>query len=116
MVLKELRLLPGDVIHLKDRAVPWWNGPDTKRKRVDEPEPNVWEYLVVKCIEASVAYETRYDDGGGCQFSGPPMVGGDSSVHPGESIWYRCKAHQDWFPISPGYTVVTENNEDPFSV
>jgi hypothetical protein len=115
-VLEELGLPPGDVIHLKDGAVPWWNGPDTKRKRVDESKPNAREYPAVKCAEAFVAYKTRYDGEGGCQFSRPLMVGDDSSAHLGESIWYRCKALQDWFPIPLGYTVVTENNEDPFAV
>jgi hypothetical protein len=57
----------------------------------------------------------RYYDGGGCRFSGPPMVTGDSSACPGESIWYRCEACQDWFLIPPSYTVIIED-EDLFAV
>jgi hypothetical protein len=59
-----------------------------------------------------VAYERQFDDEGRCQFSGPPMVGGDPPNIPGETIWYRCKACKDWFPIPPGYTVEVEEGDD----
>jgi hypothetical protein len=109
--LTEIGIHSGDVIRLKDGAVAWWKGPDAKRKRsLFEPEPQDAPPAKVD----TVSYERRFDDGGGCRFSGPPMVGGDLRNLPGESIWYRCEARKDWFPIPPGYTVVEEGNDDPF--
>lgn len=31
---------------------------------------------------------------------------------PGETLWYRCEARQDWFQVPPGYTVVANAEED----
>jgi hypothetical protein len=105
----EIGIHPGDVIRLKDGAVAWWKGPDTKRKRsLFELEPQDAPPAKVD----TVAYERRFDDGGGCRFSGPPMVGGDPPNIPGETTWYRCEARKDWFPIPPGYTVEVEEGDD----
>jgi hypothetical protein len=106
--LTKLGIHPGDVIRLKDGAVIWWKGPDAKRKR-DQFEPEPQDALPAK---HTVAYERRFTEGGGSRFSAGPMVGGDPPNAPGETIWYRCEARQDWFPIPPGYTVEEENNED----
>ena len=70
------------MICLKDGAIMWWNGP-----------------------------ERRFDDGGGSQLSGPPMVGGDYEEVPGETLWYKCTACKDWFPIPHGYTVIVEEDD-----
>ena len=105
--MEEVGILPGDAICLKDGAVVWWNGPDAKRKRVDsdkdadEPPTKL----------DSVSYERRFDDGGRSRFMGPSIVGGDYFVL-GEKLWYKCKAHKDWFPIPPGYTVITEEEDE----
>jgi hypothetical protein len=107
--LEEVGIHPGDVICLQDGAVVWWNGPDAKRKRVDGDK----DTSEPPAKRDSVAYEKRYDDGGGCHFSGPPMVGGDYSV-PGETLWYKCEARKEWFPVPPGYTVIMEE-EDPWA-
>ena len=105
--LEEAGIHPGDVIHLKDGAIMWWNGPDAKRKRVDG-EGDISE-PPAKCDV--VDYERQFDDGGGSQFSGPPMVGGDYEEVPGETLWYKCTAHKDWFPIPHGYTVIVEGDD-----
>ena len=61
--LAEIGIHPGDVIRLKDGAVAWWKGPDTKRKRSPfEPEPQDAPPAKVD----TVAYERRFNDGGGC--------------------------------------------------
>jgi hypothetical protein len=103
--LEEVGIQPGDVIRLKDGAAVWWNGPDAKRKRADDEETSE-----PTAKRNSVAYERRFDDGGGCHFSGPPMVGGDYSV-PGETLWYKCTAQAQWLPVPPGYTVIIEEDD-----
>jgi hypothetical protein len=108
--LEEVGILPGDAIRLKDGAVVWWNGPNAKRKRVDGDE-DASEPPTKRDSADSVAYERRFDDGGGCHFSGPPMVGGDYYV-PGETLWYKCTARKDWFPVPRGYTVIMEEEEE----
>jgi hypothetical protein len=35
-VLKDVGLMPGNVIHLKQNLQQWWNSADTKHKRVSE--------------------------------------------------------------------------------
>jgi hypothetical protein len=63
MALTEIGIHPSDVIRLKDGAVAWWQGPDAKRKRnLFEPEPQDAPPAKVD----TVAYERRFDDGGGC--------------------------------------------------
>lgn len=109
--LKDLRLLPGDVIHLKEGVVAWWNGPDAKRKRSRSNTVDGQEPPAKHAATNLVAYERRFDDGGRTQFSGPPMEARDYQV-PGETLWYRCEACQDWFQVSPGYTVVANAEED----
>jgi len=59
-------------------------------------------------------YERWFDDGGGCHFLGPPMVGGDYYV-PGETLWYKCTARKDWFPVPCGYTVIMEEEENQWA-
>ena len=105
--LEEAGIHPGDVIRLKDGAITWWNGPDAKRKRVDG-EGDISEPPAKRDV---VDYERRFDDGGGSQFSGPPMVGGDYEEVPGETLWYKCTARKDWFPIPHGYTVIVEGDD-----
>ena len=58
--LEEVGIYPGDVIHLKDGAITWWNGPDLRRKRVDE-EQDISE-PPAKCDV--VDYERQFDNGG----------------------------------------------------
>ena len=58
--MEEVGIYPGDVIHLKDGAITWWNGPDLKRKRVDE-EGDISE-PPAKCDV--VNYVRQFDDGG----------------------------------------------------
>jgi hypothetical protein len=107
--LEDLGIQPGDVIRLKDGAAAWWKGPEAKRKS------NVFEGGAhTSEAPSTVAYERRFADGGGSRFSGPPMVGGDPPQVPGETLWYRCEARRDWFPIPPGYTVLEEGDDDPF--
>jgi hypothetical protein len=101
--LEELGIQPGDVIRLKEGAVTWWNSPDVKRKRGNEEVPDA---PPAKCL---VAYERRFDDGGGNRFWGPPMVEGDAFDAPdvlGEKMWFKCEARDAWFPIPQGYIVV----------
>jgi hypothetical protein len=105
--LEEVGIQPGDVIRLKDGAAVWWNGPDAKRKRVDGDE----ETGEPSVKRDSVAYERQFDEGGGCHFSGPPMVGGGYLV-PGETLWYKCVAIGDWLPVPPGYTVIMEEDDE----
>ena len=62
-----------------------------------------------------VTYERQFNGGGGSWFSGPLMVGGDYDEVPGETLWYKCAAHKDWFPIPPGYTIVMEEEEDQWA-
>ena len=110
-VLEEIGIHPGDVIRLKDGASARRKGPDVKRKRntLDEaPDAPPAKHT------STVGYERRLADGGGCRFSGPPMVGGDPPNVPGETLWYKCEARKEWFPIPPGYTVVEEDADDPF--
>jgi hypothetical protein len=115
--LKELGIHPGDVIRLKDGAAAWWNGPDAKRKRPNDDDTEHRKQSPTPSAQHnSVTYKTRYDEGGGCQFLGPPMVSSDSSLCPGESLWYKCEARNDWFPVPAGYTIVHEGDEDPFAV
>ena len=105
--MEEVGIYPGNVIHLKDGAIMWWNGPDAKRKRVDgegdisEPPAN----------HDVVDYERRFDDGSGSWFSGPPMVGGDYEEVLGKTLWYKCTAHKDWFPILHRHTVIVEEDD-----
>jgi hypothetical protein len=40
------------------------------------------------------------------------MVGGDPPNVQEETIWYKCEARKDWFPVPPGYTIVEEGHED----
>jgi hypothetical protein len=105
--LEEVSIQPSDAIRLKDGAAVWWNGPDAKRKRVDGDketgEPSA------KCD--SVTYERRFDDGGGCHFLGPPMVGGDYFV-PGETLWYKCVTMGQWLLVPHGYTVIMEEDDE----
>jgi hypothetical protein len=108
--LEDLGIQPGDVIRLKDGAVAWWKGPEAKKKS------DVFEGDAHPPSRApfTVAYERRFADGGGSWFSGPPMVGGDPPQVPGETLWFRCEARKDWFPVPPGYTVLEEGDDDPF--
>ena len=40
------------------------------------------------------------------------MVGEGYEEVPGETLWYKCTAHKDWFPIPCGYTdIVEEDNQ-----
>ena len=105
--LQEVGIHPGDVIHLKDGAAVWWNGADAKRKRVDSSNKEAGE---PSAKHDSIAYERRFDEGGGSCFSGPPMVRGDYFV-PGEALWYKCAAKGKWLPVPPGYTVVMEEDD-----
>lgn len=109
--LKEIGIHPGDVIHLKDDTSAWWKGPDVERKRnaLDEaPGAPLAKHTGI------IGYKRRFANGGGCHFSGPPMVWGDPPNVPGETLWYKCEACNEWFPIPPGYTVVKEDADDPF--
>jgi hypothetical protein len=112
--LEDIGLLPGDVLRLKEGVVGWWNGPDAKRKRsrsniADDREPPPKRTNTI-----SVAYERRFEEGGGSRFSGPPMVAGDYQM-PGETLWYRCEARQDWFQVPAGYTVIEDADDEPTS-
>ena len=106
--LEEVGIHPGDVIRLKDGATVWWNHPDAKRKRADSINKVAGEPSAKRNF---VAYERRFDEGGGNRFSGPQMVGGDYLV-PGETLWYKCVAKGEWLPVPPGYTVVMEGDEE----
>lgn len=75
--LEDLGLLPGDVIRLKEGVVAWWNGPDAKRKRSRSNTVDGQEPPAKRAATNLVAYERRFDDGGGTRFSGPPMEAGD---------------------------------------
>jgi len=96
--LEEVGIQPSDVICLKEGAAIWWNGPDAKRKRADGDDKETSE-LSMKCDY--VAYERRFDGGGGCHFLGPPIVGGDYSV-PGETVLYKCMALGQWLLVPLG--------------
>ena len=98
--LEEAGIYPDNVICLKD-------GADAKRKRVDG-EGDICEPPAKRDV---VDYERRFDDGGGSQFSGPPMVGGDYEEVPGKTLWYKCTAHKGWFQIPRRYTVIVEGDD-----
>lgn len=74
--LEDLGLLPGDVIRLKEGVIAWWNGPDAKRKRSNSNADDQ-EQPAKRAATNLVAYERRFDDGGGSRFSGPVMEAGD---------------------------------------
>jgi hypothetical protein len=101
--LEELGIQPSDVIRLKEGAVTWWNSPDAKRKRGNEEVPDA------PPAKRLVAYERRFDEGGGNRFWGPPMVECDPFDTPEEKMWYECEAHNTWFPIPQGYTVIHDD-------
>jgi len=115
--LEDIGISAGNVIRLKDAAIPWYNGPSAKRRRIlsEGGEGEVKKPLV--------AYEKRWFDETGRQtgasrFWGPPMEGGDEpTLEDRLQIWYKCEARQDWFIIPRGYAVVEEggNLDDPFN-
>jgi hypothetical protein len=106
-IIKELLL---NLCMYVDGAAIWWKGPNVKRKRaLFEPEPQD-----VPPAKHIVAYERRFTEGGGCHFSAGSIVGGDLLNAPGETIWFKCEARQDWFLIPPGLTIVEENDDNDF--
>jgi hypothetical protein len=112
--LEDIGISPGNIIHLKDAVIPWYNGPSAKKWRIVRENR-------VEDKKPLVAYEKRWFDAEGNQtsgncFWGPPMEGGDSNqvLDPGLQIWYKCKAYQDWFPVPQGYVAVAEGEDDDF--
>lgn len=107
--LENLGISPGNIIRLKDAAVPWYNGPAAKKRRITSEsgeEPSQGK-------KSLVSYEKRWFDPEGNQtgasrFWGPIMEAGDEVLEPGLQIWYRCEARGDWFPIPRGYVAVEE--------
>jgi hypothetical protein len=111
--LEDIGITPGNIIHLKDAAIPWYNGPSAKKRRITN-ESGVEKGQTDKPL---VSYEKRWFDTEGNQtgascFWGPTMKGGDRVLELGLEIWYKCEARQDWFIVPRGYVAVEEGLED----
>ena len=113
--LEDIGISPGNIIRLKDVAIPWYNGPSAKKRKI--ASGNEVEQGQGQAKKPLVAYEKRWFDTEGNQtgasrFWGPTMEGGEEHLEPGLQIWYKCEARQDWFIIPRGYVAVEEGVDD----
>ncbi|KIM83494.1 hypothetical protein PILCRDRAFT_6924 [Piloderma croceum F 1598] len=111
--LEDIGISPGNIIHLKDAAIPWYNGPSAKKRKIASRN----EVEQGQAKKPLVVYEKRWFDMEGNQtgascFWGPTMEGGKEHLGPGLQIWYKCEACQDWFIIPHGFVVVEEGVDD----
>jgi len=111
--LEDIGITPGNIIRLKDAAIPWYNGPSAKKRRIMSEN----EVEKGRASKPLVSYKKRWFDtegnpAGASRFWGPTMEGGNLALEPGLEIWYRCEARQDWFIVPHGYVAVEERQEE----
>jgi hypothetical protein len=120
----EIGVRPGDAIRLKAGCVSWWNGPDAKRKYLDDDTTAVATPKAATGAETpttprtppnkKVRYEVNYPDGGSKTFWGPPVVEGTTSKSDRHSTFF-CETLKMMLPIPTGFTIVEEGGDiDPF--
>ena len=101
-VLKDMGLMPKNVIWLKQNLQQWWNSADAKRKRANHtPSP-------VQSIPPNkrVAFKKRFHASGGYKVYGPKMVESDLLPDLDYDWYYFCKACNAIVPLSFGYMPV----------
>jgi hypothetical protein len=119
--LDDLGVRPGDVIRLKIGCVSWWNGPDAKWKCHDDntieatTKIALAAEMLTRPLDKRVWYECNYSDGGAKTFWGPPVIAGKTSKSDRESTFF-CDTLGMMLPIPVGYTIVEEEDDDPFGM
>ncbi|KAF8546997.1 hypothetical protein OG21DRAFT_1370570, partial [Imleria badia] len=81
----------GDIIRLKKGCTVWWNGPDAKRRRSNTDQSSRDKSKSpTRPLQKRVAYKKKYFGGGGCHFTGPPMIpgDGDNDATMDYNLWY----------------------------
>ncbi|KAG9317923.1 hypothetical protein JVU11DRAFT_2155 [Chiua virens] len=110
-LIAEIRIPTGDIIHLKKGSTVWWNGLDAKQKRSDmgqsqSKSPAHW-------ASKRITYEKKYHNGGGCHFTGPPMIAGDDDGPPKDyDLWCQSTDHGAWLPAPQGFIVCKDEDKD----
>jgi hypothetical protein len=111
--LVDLGLLPGDVIRMKAGCAAWWSSPDAKRKW-DEEGPDSPGNIRTS-PNKKVCYERRYTHGGLATFFGPTLVPGRLRLVDAE-MFYFCPVREMMVPVPAGFTVIEDDDSDPFNV
>jgi hypothetical protein len=115
-----LGISEGDVLRLKNGSRRWWNGPDAKRKHDDIDQDNLTNLVKKSGDNASTSdkhmdkrchYEYCFPDGGGTQYSGPPMTEGDWGPHD-EHTRYWDEGRQKMVPVPDRFTAPPHDAPD----
>ncbi|KAI6017047.1 hypothetical protein EDC04DRAFT_2576982, partial [Pisolithus marmoratus] len=109
-ILIDARISIGNIIHLKCRCTVWWNSADAKQKHSNTEVSAHSTDLPAHPPTKKVAYEKWYFEGGGYQFSGPPMRCDDNPndlfmVPRDHMLHYKCDVHDQWWPVPTGFWV-----------
>jgi hypothetical protein len=110
--LVDCGMTKGDALRIKAGAVSWWNGPDAKRKRVEEetgmagpsrPRDNG----PTTPPNEKVSFERRFKGDGATRFWGPritPAKGVQSEAD--KNTWLLATGR--WIPMPLGYRAVED--------
>ncbi|KAJ7920446.1 hypothetical protein B0H13DRAFT_1867527 [Mycena leptocephala] len=110
--LVDCGMTKGDALRIKAGAVSWWNGPDAKRKRVEEEtgmagpsQPR--DDGPTTPPNKKVSFERRFEGDGATRFWGPritPAKGGQSEAD--KNTWLLAAG--SWIPMPLGYRAVED--------